>query len=419
MMRSYCFAIFAGLLVMECQAGDWPAFRGPTGQGMAKAEKTPLEWSASSGIAWKVPLPGPGASGAVVSSGRVFVTCYSGHLVPGMPGGSTASLKRHLLCLEASSGKTVWEKVVPAKLPEEEKIRDHGYAASTPLVDDKLVYAFFGKSGLHAFSLDGVKAWEADVGTSTSGWGSAASPVACGDLVVVNASVESGSIIALDRATGKERWRAGGIKESWNTPVVVPDGAGGKQLVVAIAGKVLGLDTSTGKTAWSCATDIRWYMVPSIVHENGLVCCIGGRSGIASLGLKTGAAGDITASGRLWTGQKGSNVCSPILHDGHLYWMNDQQGIAYCAKASTGEIVYEERIAGAGQVYASPVLAGGHIYYLSRTGKTFVVPAEPRFRLVATNNLQDGGGFNGSPAVADGRLFIRSDKHMYCIGTNK
>ena len=135
--------------------------------------------------------------------------------------------------------------------------------------------------------------------------------------------------------------------------------------------------------------------------------------------LKAGGAGDITASGRLWTGQKGSNVSSPILHDGHLYWMNDQQGIAYCAKASTGEIVYEERIAGAGQVYASPVLAGGHIYYLSRTGKTFVVPAEPRFRLVATNNLQDGGGFNGSPAVADGRLFIRSDKHMYCIGTNK
>jgi outer membrane protein assembly factor BamB len=137
------------------------------------------------------------------------------------------------------------------------------------------------------------------------------------------------------------------------------------------------------------------------------------------LALKAGGAGDITASGRLWTGQKGSNVSSPILHEGHLYWMNDQQGIAYCAKASTGEIVYEERIAGAGQVYASPVLAGGHIYYLSRTGKTFVVPAEPRFRLVATNNLQDGGGFNGSPAVADGRLFIRSDKHMYCIGTNK
>lgn len=419
MIRLCCLVFLMTPLATHCRAGEWPAFRGPTGQGLAKGERPSVEWSSTSGIAWQATLPGPGASGPVVSSGRVFITCYSGYFVPGMTGGSTASLKRHLLCLDASSGKMLWEQVVPARLPEEEKIRDHGYAASTPLVDGKFVYAFFGKSGVSAFSLDGTRAWQADVGSGTSGWGSAASPVAVGDSVVVNASVESGSIIALDRATGKEKWRAGGIKESWNTPVIVPDGAGGSHLVVAIAGKVLGLDPGTGKTVWSCATDIRWYMVPSVVHENGLLCCIGGRSGTAALGLKTGGTGDITVDGRLWTGQKGSNVSSPILHEGHLYWMNDQQGIAYCAKASTGEIVYEERISGAGQVYASPVLAGGNIYYLSRTGKTFVVSAEPKFRLVASNSLQDGGGFNGSPAVADGQLFIRSDKYLYCIGKGK
>ncbi|MFM7114038.1 MAG: serine/threonine protein kinase, partial [Planctomycetota bacterium] len=100
----------------------------------------------------------------------------------------------------------------------------------------------------------------------------------------------------------------------------------------------------------------------------------------------------------------------------HMYWMNDQQGVAYCAKAATGEIAYEERIPGAGQVYASPVLAGGNIYYLSRGGKTFVVSATPKFHLVASNSLQDGGGFNGSPAVSGNRLFIRSDKFLYCLG---
>lgn len=408
--------VLVAVACLEGRAADWPGFRGSTGQGLAVGEKPPVEWSATSGMAWKASLPGPGASGPVVAMDRVYITCYSGYFVPGMPGGKVADLKRHLLCLDAASGKTIWEKSVPAKLPEEEKIRDHGYAASTPLVDDKHVYAFFGKTGVLAFHHDGSPAWTADVGSGTSGWGSAASPVALGDLIIINASVESGSVIALDRQTGKEKWRAGGIKESWNTPVVIPDGKGGKQVVVAIAGKVLALEPETGKTAWSCATDIRWYMVPSLVHADGLVGCVGGRSGIASLAVKTGGAGDITASNRLWTSQKGSNVSSPILHEGHMYWMNDQQGVAYCAKAATGEIAYEERIPGAGQVYASPVLAGGNIYYLSRGGKTFVVSATPKFQLVASNSLQDGGGFNGSPAVSGNRLFIRSDKFLYCLG---
>lgn len=407
------------ILGNQALGGEWPGFRGPTGQGLAPGENPPLEWSPTTGIAWKIPLPGPGASGPAVAAGRVFVTCYSGHFVPGSPGGSTASLKRHLLCLDAATGKKLWEKTVPARLPEEEKIRDHGYAASTPLVDRDHVYAFFGKSGVIAFGHDGSQAWTADVGSGTSGWGSAASPVAFGDMVIVNASVESRSIVALDRATGKEKWRAGGIKESWNTPVAVPDGSGGSHLAVAIAGKVLGLDPGTGKTAWSCATDIRWYMVPSLVHENGLVGCIGGRSGTAALALKTGGAGDITGDKRLWTGQKGSNVSSPILRDGHLYWVNDQQGIAHRAKAATGEIDYEERLPGAGQVYASPVLAGGNIYYLSRSGITFVVEEGPRFRLRATNSLRDGGVFNGSPAVSGNRLFLRSDKYLYCVSAGR
>ena len=144
--------------------------------------------------------------------------------------------------------------------------------------------------------------------------------------------------------------------------------------------------------------------------------CLGGRSGVVGLAVRTGGRGDVTATHRLWTSKKGSNVSSPVYHDGHLYWMNDASGMAYCAKADTGEVVYEERVPRAGGVYASALLADGRIYYVGRDGRTFVVAAKPQFELLATNDLGDRSDFDATPAVADGRLFIRSDKALYCIG---
>ena len=157
-------------------------------------------------------------------------------------------------------------------------------------------------------------------------------------------------------------------------------------------------------------------MVPTPVEHEGILYCLGGRSGITSLAVKLGGSGDVTQTHRLWTSNKGSNVSSPIYHEGHLYWMNDQRGVAYCAAAETGEIIYEERIDRAGQIYASPVLADGRIYYSNRVGKTFVVAAKPEFELLGTNDLRDGGQFNGSPAVVGDSLLIRSDRFLYCLG---
>jgi outer membrane protein assembly factor BamB len=157
-------------------------------------------------------------------------------------------------------------------------------------------------------------------------------------------------------------------------------------------------------------------MVPSVVAAEGVVYCLGGRSGVAALAVRAGGSGDVTDSHRLWTSQKGSNVSSPVYHEGHLYWMNDQRGTAYCAKAETGETVYEERLERAGQVYASALLADGRLYYLTREGKTFVLAAQPEFKQLTANDLRDGGVFNGSPAVAGKRLLIRSDKYLYCLG---
>ena len=321
-----------------------------------------------------------------------------------------------MLCLDRKSGKQLWAKEVAAKLPEIEISRDgDGYASSTPVADSDRVYCFFGKTGLYAFDHAGKQLWRADVGDRSSSWGSAASPILHGDFVIVNASTESNSIVALDKKTGQEMWRAKGIDEAWNTPVVAKNKEGKHELVVPAAKKIFGFEPSTGALLWTCQTDITWYMVPSAVANDGIIYCLGGRSGIVGLAVRMGGKGDVTTTHRLWTSKKGSNVSSPVFHEGHLYWMNDASGIAFCAKAATGEVIYEQRVPRASGVYASSLLADGRIYYVGRDGRTFVIAAKPQYELLATNDLGDKSNFDATPVAIDGRLFIRSDKALYCL----
>lgn len=403
-------------VVAAANPTDWSQFRGPGGLGVSSDKGLPITWSETENVAWKIELPGAGTSSPILVGNRIFLTCYSGFGIPNESGGSIDDLKRHVVCLNRADGKTLWTRDVKSVLPEQERIReDHGYASNTPVADAERLFVFFGKSGVLAFDHSGKQLWQADVGSKLNGWGSAASLVLSGDLVIVNASIESESLVALNKKTGKEVWRAEGIKESWNTPLLVSLPAGKTELVVAIFGKILGFDPATGEQLWSCATDIGWYMVPSLVAENGVVYCIGGRSG-GALAVKLGGRGDVTNSHRIWTGRKGSNVSSPIFHQGHLYWMNDNLGIAYCADGKTGEIIYEERVTGAGQTYASPVLADGKIYQVSRNGRAFVLAAKPSFELLATNTLGDRRSiFNTPPVVSGSRIYLRSNQFLYCL----
>ncbi len=397
-------------------ADNWPQFRGPSGMGTSAAKGLPVTWSGTENIAWKTPMPGPGASSPIVWGDRIYLTCYTGFFVPGEDGGSQSELKRHLLAISRSDGSILWNQPLPAKLPEEDRIRDHGFAASTPAADADRVYVFYGKTGVLAYDHSGKQLWQADVGTKTHNWGSSASPVLWQDLVLINASVESSSLVALDRKTGKEKWRQGGVNEAWNTPVLVTAPSKKLEVVVPTQGKVLAFDPASGNPLWSCKTDIGWYMVPSVVAADGVVYCLGGRSGVAALAVKAGGSGDVTKTHRLWTSFKGSNVSSPVFLDGHVYWMHESNGTAYCAKADTGKLVYEKRMERAGQVYSSALLADGKVYYLTRDGRTFVVAAKPEFEQLAKNDLEPRGMFNGSPAVDGSRLLIRSDKFLYCIG---
>lgn len=414
-LMSLAACLMASPIHAQDKAAYWPQFRGPGGMGVSDQQNLPTTWSQRENIAWKADLPGPGSSSPVILGNRIFLTCYTGYNVPRQDPGRQEDLRRHVLCIDRETGKILWNKAFPAELPEQAKIRDdHGYASNTPVVDDKRLYVFFGKSGVMALDHEGQELWRASVGTGLNGWGSGSSLTLVGDRVIVNASVESQSLVALDRASGKEAWRAPGIKEAWNTPVLVDVPGGAPELIVPIMRSLLAFDPKTGKQLWSCDTEITWYMVPSVVAHDGVVYCIGGRSG-GALAVRAGGRGNVTSSHRLWTGNKGSNVSSPVYHDGHLYWMHENQSIAYCAEAKTGKIVYEQSIPRLGQVYGPALLAGGNIYYTTRFGQTLVVAAKPQFQQVALNDLKDGGMFNAGPAVAAARLYIRSDKALYCI----
>jgi outer membrane protein assembly factor BamB len=401
---------------IRAQDMDWPQFRGPTTQGTSTAKGLPTEWSATKNIAWKTELPGPGTSSPIVIGSKIYLTCYRGYNVPGQPRGDESNLRLLLVCLQRDNGLVLWTKEVTPRLPEQASIREgHGYASSTPAADSERLYVFFGKTGVLAFDHDGKQLWQTEVGSKLNGWGSAASLLLYNDLVIVNASVESDSLVALDKKTGKEVWRTGGIRESWNMPIVAKTANGEPELVVAIMGKILGLKPTTGEQLWSCNTDIGWYMVPSLVAHDGVVYCIGGRSG-GGLAVRLGGRGNVTPSHRLWTSRKGSNVSSPLYHEGHLYFAHEALGVVYCCDAKTGNVVYEERIPGASQIYASPVLADGKIYYPSRPGRTFVVAAQPKYALLATNDLEPRGMFNASPAISGSSVLLRSDRYLYCVG---
>jgi len=402
-------------LATPATAQNWPQFRGPDGFGVA-ATPVPTEFGPNQNLAWKTRLPGGGGSSPVIWGDRVFLTSYTGYAVPGEASGSLDQLERHVLCLDRTSGEILWDKTVPSRLPEEENIREsHGYASNTPAVDAERVYAFFGKSGVFAFDHQGNQLWHTNVGDGLNGWGSGASPVLHENLVLINASVESESLYALNRETGDVVWQARGVREAWNTPHLAKTADGKTEIIVPIIEQVLAFDPQTGKQLWHCKTEIGWYMAPSAVSRDGIVYCIGGRPG-QSLAVRTGGRGDVTETHRLWIGRKGSNVPSPILHGEYLYWIHDNLGIASCAKADTGELVYEERINRLGMVYASPILAGDKLYYISREGQVLVVKTGPKYELVATTDLRDGGVFNASPAALDGKLYIRSDGWLYCFG---
>jgi outer membrane protein assembly factor BamB len=420
-MRHHCrFACVLLILVAlgAVTAADWTQFRGPGGLGVSGDKGLPTKWSSDKNIIWKTKLPGPGTSSPVALGNRIFLTCYSGYALSDKDPGKMEDLRRHLLCVEKSNGKILWKKEFEPVLPEHKYAGEgsyHGYSSSTPTTDGLRLYVFFGKSGVFCFDLAGKQLWQRTVGKGTNGWGSGASPLLYKDLVIVNASVEGSALVALDKLTGKEVWHAPGVRSAWNTPVLVTAPSKELELVISIQDRLLAFDPDTGKELWS-ADGIHLYVCPSVVAHDGVVYAIGG--GHTALAVRAGGRGDVTDTHVLWRTKKGSNVSSPIYHDGHLYWASDSGGIVHCQEAATGKFVYSERLKpDSGLIYASPVLAEGKLYYVSQRNGTYVVAAGPKFELVAHNTIEDDKSrTNASIAVSGGQLLLRTDQYLYCIG---
>jgi hypothetical protein len=403
------------LVVFPVLAADWPQFRGPNRDGATEDSGTPTQWNSSTNVVWKQKLPGHGSSSPIVTDGKVFLTCYSGYGLDERNPGDQSALVRQVLAFDLKTGKPLWDFPAKASLPEED-FRGfqalHGYASSTPATDGTLLYVFLGKNGVGALTLDGKPKWSQLVGTGKHNWGSGTSPVLHKNLVIVNASVESGALVALNKMTGKQAWSQKGVRSAWNSPVLVTPKSGKTEVVISSQREILAYDADSGEPAWRCP-GVQDYVCPTVLVHDDVVYAIGARAGMG-VAVKAGGKGDVAP---LWEMRKGSNVSSPVFHDGHLYWAHEGRGIAYCADAKTGDIVYEERLQpNSDRIYASAVLAGDKIYYVSRNRGVYVVAAEPEFKQLAHNQPLDSSVFNASPAVVDGKLLLRSDEYLYCLG---
>ncbi|MGQ9576424.1 MAG: outer membrane protein assembly factor BamB family protein [Thermoguttaceae bacterium] len=386
---------------------------------MAPEARPPAQWSDTENLAWKTPLPGFGSSSPIVVGERVFVTCYSGYATGPEEPGRLEDLRHHVVCMRLGDGKILWEKAFPAAQPErayEGFITNHGYASATPASDGQAVYVFFGRSGVYAFSLSGQQLWHASVGTRTHAWGSAASPVLYENLVIINACIESGAVVALDKNTGNPVWRYEGIRESRSTPLVLSLPDGRRELIVSSRGRVFGLDPATGKRLWECR-GVEQYVCPSVVGHGDVVFITAGIR-THTLAIRAGGQGDVSDTHILWESKEGSKVATPLYYDGHLYWV-DHTGVATCLNAQTGKTVYKERLSirsRRDKAYASPVVADGRIYIPTREDGVIVLAAQPELKELGRNRLDDASVVNASVAIAGNRLLLRSDRFLYCIG---
>jgi outer membrane protein assembly factor BamB len=463
MGRRVRFAIVAALFGIAfpsaVDAGDWPSFRGKH-FGHSPEKDLPSSLSKDT-ILWTVKLPGPGASSPIVADGKIFLTCYSGYGTnttagfkpppgekPPLPGdkkkfekkdpfdgpdvgGDQKDLRFQLLCLDAKSGKILWQKEIHPKLPEAKfagMIRDHGYASSTPVADGEHVYVFFGKTGVLCFDMRGEQIWQQSVGTDMDVWGSASSPVMYKDLVIVNASIESRSLVALDKKTGKEVWRVKGVGRSWSSPILVKVKNGQEELVVNQLGKLVGYDPASGKQLWHCqgivSNDggdkflkaIEPYTVSTPVAGDGIVYLIGGGGPTKSVALavKAGGAGDVDKTHVVWRKKAGELFGSPVLVGKSLCSVS---GILNVLDVTDGRTVMKERLCDNSMDYTSPVVAGGKIYALTRLDGLFVVDSGDKFQTLSRLTFPERDGvFNSTPAVSNGRLYVRSNAYLYCLG---
>jgi outer membrane protein assembly factor BamB len=393
-------------------AASWPRFRGPNGAGVAADKDIPVEWKPEN-VLWKVPLPGSGNSSPVVWDKRLFVQSAGDN-----------GKERLLLCLNVDDGKALWTRNVPGSTAHIHKL--NSWASSTPAADGERVYAVFwdGKDiGLYAYTFQGDPVWHRGLGAFTSQHGPACSPVVQdGRVFLANDQDGTSVLLAFDAKTGKTLWEAPrkAYRTCYSTPFFLERPGRPAELIVSSTAGITAYDPRNGAEVWGWTwphhnPDMPLRTVASAVAHDGLIFANSG-DGSGARHTVVVKAGDKGAAGPTHLAWQSTQRALPyvpcmLAANGHLYYVTDL-GQAACHEAKTGKVVWDQRLSTGFR--ASPVLIDGKVYAVSNDGDVFVFPAEPAFKLLAKNSL--GEPVTASPAVADGRLFVRGARHLFCVG---
>ena len=417
-------------------AEDWPHWRGPSATGVSSETGLPAEWSASENVDWRAEFRGVGISSPIVAGGQVFVTSQigGGESREGprlMQGGDPADAGEVVLSddfreqptafivtsFDRESGARLWEYELTAEGDLQPVHEKHNLASPSPVSDGEQIYAWFGTGQLVALDLEGNRVWSrnmaAEYGAFDINWGHGSSPIVYGDTVVLLAYQPSGAyLLALDRDTGNDRWKVDGPEgaTSYSTPFVV-ETADGAELIVNSSHGLSSHDASSGELLWT-VTEPNRFPIPTGVEHDGLIYTSRGYRSGPYMAIRPGGRGEVAETHVVWKVETGAPYISSLVYYEGLIYMTGDVGVATVIDAETGERIWQERIGG---VYtASPVAGDGMVYFLSEGGETVVLRAGRSPEVLARNDL--GVRQLASPAISDGRLFIRSDHTLFAIG---
>ena len=387
----------------------WSRWRGPSGQGQVATGQYVDHWGPTSGVRWKVAVPGRGNSSPIVWGDRIFLTTAHNQ-----------GLRLSMLAFSRKDGAKLWETDIPQNGVEYPH-QKNGYASATAATDGELVYASFGRHGLVAFDFNGKIVWHRKFGIIDNYHGPAGSPVLYKDRVFIyqDANPAPGQrafVGAFDKKTGKTIWETPrGETVGWGTAIVINTGER-DELVVSSQRRVAAYDPDSGKELWT-VRGMTFEVIPTPVVGHGLVFASSGRAG-PTLAIKPGGSGDVTATHVAWSSPKGSPfVPSGIVVGDLLYLINDMQSILTVHEAATGTLVYQNRLGVAQRegFSASPVHVNGKIFFTNDDGQTFVVEAGRTFKLLHVNEL--GARTLASPALVDGTWYWRTDEALVAISS--
>jgi outer membrane protein assembly factor BamB len=414
-MRQFSGWVFCGLVSAASVAfsGDWAEFRGPTGQGHATETKLPVEWSATKNVAWKTPIDGLGWSSPIVVGDRVIVTTA-------VPTGDPQSNDRSLraVCLHVSDGKPLWDiEVFHQDGATAGRIHSkNSHASPTPISDGTHVFVHFGAQGTACLTLDGKKVWQNRELKYEMRHGNGGSPILVDDLLVFSCDgLDQMFVVALDKATGKVRWRttrehSHGNKFSFGTPLLI-EVQGEPQIVSPGTFHVAAYRPKDGREIWRVDYGLGYSVIPRPVYGHGLIFVSSGYDTPTLLAIQPTGSGNVTNTHVAWKISKSMpHTPSPLLVGEHLYVVSDN-GIATCLQATTGEQIWQKRLGG--NFSASPLFADGKIYFQSEQGVATVIAPGPEFHELGTSELEPRTF--ASYAVADGALFIRTESALYRI----